>query len=78
LSMVLERAALMYADELNQSGKLDQNMMQQEWQGIVDAEKEGRLEEMMPGISQAANRGQQQMPQDATPMPPQGMGPRRG
>jgi hypothetical protein len=69
LSLVLERASLMYASELTQSGKIDQNAMKAEFDGFVTAEREGRLEEALPGITEAANRSGPP-PEE----PPQGMG----
>jgi hypothetical protein len=70
LSLVLERASLMYASELTQAGKIDQNAMKAEFDGFVTAEREGRLEEALPGITEAARHN---VPPPEEPQ--QGIGP---
>jgi len=59
----LERALLtgldIVRDQQAQSGTLDQEAAQADLRRLVEAEKSGRLEQVLPGISEAAQRGAQ-------------------
>lgn len=77
LAYVLESASGMYAQELFQQGKINQQEMQQYADEMIAADEQGRIEEVLPGITEAANRYGAEIPQQQqqpAPQPQQGMG----
>lgn len=48
-----------YRDMMEQSGKLDSAAMQRDWDMLMQADKAGRLDEVLPGASKLAERAQQ-------------------
>lgn len=81
LAWTLQHAAGLYAEKLFQAGKINQQEMQQYMGEMVAADEAGRIEEVLPGITEAANRyGAEVTPQMQPPPapPPQGMRPRNG